>query len=82
MMSNNENASKQAESDALLKVEPDHMEGAPTADNPPAIAGLNYSFLDEKSKHWLRVKQLKVEFNAGNLCWKTMVKDFSFAKTQ
>ncbi len=60
-MSNNENASKQAESDASPNVEPDHVEGAPTADNPPATAGPNDSFLDEKSKHQLRVQQLRIE---------------------
>jgi TolA-binding protein len=37
------------------------VEGAPTADNPPATAGPNDSFLDEKSKHRLRVEQLKLE---------------------
>jgi hypothetical protein len=60
-MSNDENASKQAESDASPNVEPDHVEGAPTADNPPATAGPNDSFLDEKSKYRLRVEQLKLE---------------------
>jgi hypothetical protein len=60
-MSNNENASKQAESNAWLNVEPDHVEGAPTADNPPATAGPNDSLSDKKSKHRLRVKQLKLE---------------------
>jgi hypothetical protein len=61
MMSNNENAYKQAESDASLNVEPDHVEGEPTADNPPATAGPDDSFLDEKSKHRLRVQQLKLD---------------------
>ena len=59
-MSNDENASKQAESDASPNVEPDHVEGAPTADNPPATAGPNDSFLDEKSNHRLRVQQLEL----------------------
>jgi hypothetical protein len=49
-MSNDENASKHAESEASPNVETDHVEGAPTADNPPATAGPNDSFLDEKSK--------------------------------
>jgi hypothetical protein len=48
-MSNDENASKQDESDASPNVEPDHVEGAPTADNPPAKAGANNSLSDEKS---------------------------------
>jgi hypothetical protein len=60
-MSNDENASKQAESDTSPNVEPDHVEGAPTADNPPATDGPNDSLLDEKSKHQLRVEQLKLE---------------------
>jgi hypothetical protein len=60
-MSNDENASKQAESDTSPNVEPDHVEGAPTANNPPATAGPNDSLLDEKSKHQLRVEQLKLE---------------------
>ena len=60
-MSNDENASKQAEFDTSPNVEPDHVEGAPTADNPPATAGPNNSLSDEKSKHWLRVEQLKLE---------------------
>jgi hypothetical protein len=60
-MSNDENTSKQAQSHALPNVEPDHVEGAPTADNPPATAGPNNSLSDEKSKHWLRVEQLKLE---------------------
>jgi hypothetical protein len=60
-MSNKENASKQAESNASPNVEPDHVEGAPTADNPPATAGPNDSLSDKKSKHWLRVEQLKLE---------------------
>jgi hypothetical protein len=60
-MSNDENTSKQAQSDASPNVEPDHVEGAPTADNPPATAGPNDSLLDEKSKHRLRVEQLKLE---------------------
>jgi hypothetical protein len=60
-MSNDENTSKQAQSDASPEVEPDHVEGA-TADNPPATAGPNHSLLDEKSKHRLRVEQLKLEF--------------------
>jgi hypothetical protein len=60
-MSNDENASKQAESDASPNVEPDHVEGAPTADNPPATAGATDSLSDENSKHRLRVEQLKLE---------------------
>jgi hypothetical protein len=60
-MSNEENASKQAKSDASPNVEPDHVEGTPTANNPPATAGANDSLLDKKSKHRLRVKQLKLE---------------------
>jgi hypothetical protein len=60
-MSNDENASEQAESDTSPNVEPDHVEGAPTADNQPATAGLNDSLSDEKSKHRLRVEQLKLE---------------------
>jgi hypothetical protein len=32
-----------------------------SANNPPATAGPNDSFLDEKSKHRLRAKQLKLE---------------------
>jgi hypothetical protein len=59
-MSNDKKASEQAESDASPNVEPDHVEGAPTTDNPPAKAGPNDSFLDEKSKHQLRVEQLKL----------------------
>jgi hypothetical protein len=69
-VSNNENAS-QAESDTSPDVEPDHVEGAPTADNPPATAGPNDSFLDEKSKHRLRVQQLKLDSarkEAENIC--------------
>jgi predicted phage-related endonuclease len=72
-MSNNENAS-QAESDTSPDVEPDHVEGAPTADNPPATAGPNDSFLDEKSKHRLRVQQLKLDLvhkEAENFCKQT-----------
>jgi hypothetical protein len=60
-MSNDENTSKQAQSDASPNVEPDHVEGAPTADNPPPTAGPNDSLSDEKSKHRLRVEQLKLE---------------------
>ncbi len=60
-MSNDENTSKQAQSDASPNVEPDHVEGAPTADNPPATAGPNDFLSDEKSKHRLRVEQLKLE---------------------
>jgi hypothetical protein len=60
-MSNDENASKQAEADASPNVEPDHVEGASTADNPPPTAGPNDSFLDEKSKLKVRVEQLKLE---------------------
>ncbi len=60
-MSDDENASKQAEADASPNVETDHVEGAPTADNPPATAGPNGSLSDEKSKHWLCVEQLKLE---------------------
>jgi hypothetical protein len=37
------------------------VEGAPTADNPPATAGANDYLLDKKSKHRLRVEQLKLE---------------------
>jgi hypothetical protein len=37
------------------------VEGTPTADNRPATAGPNNSLLDEKSKHRLRVEQLKLE---------------------
>jgi predicted phage-related endonuclease len=50
-MSNEENTSKQAQSDASPNVEADHVEGASTADNPPATAGPNDSLPDEKSKH-------------------------------
>jgi hypothetical protein len=60
-MSNGENTSKQAQSVASPNVEPDHVEGTPTADNRPATAGPNNSLLDEKSKHRLRVEQLKLE---------------------
>ncbi len=60
-MSNGENTSKQAQSVASPNVEPDHVEGAPTADNPPATAGPNDSLSDEKSKQQLRVEQLKLE---------------------
>jgi hypothetical protein len=69
-MSNDENTSKQADN-ALPNIEPDHVEGAPTADNLPARAGPNNSFSDEKSKHWLRVEQLKLELariKADNIC--------------
>jgi TolA-binding protein len=60
-MSNYENESKQNESDASPNVETDHVEGAPTADNPPTTAGPNDSFLDEKSKYRLCVEELKLE---------------------
>ncbi len=60
-MSNDKNTSKQAEADPSPNVEPDHVEGAPTANNPPARAGPNDSFLDEKSKLKVRVEQLKLE---------------------
>jgi hypothetical protein len=60
-MSNHENASKQAGSDASPNVEPDHVEGAPIAVIPLATAGLNDSFSDEKRKHRLRVERLKLE---------------------
>jgi TolA-binding protein len=70
-MSNNEKASKQAESDASPNVEPGHhhVEGGP--DNPPATAGPNDSLSDEKRKHQLRVEQLKLELarnKADNIC--------------
>jgi hypothetical protein len=61
MMGKKENTSKQAESDASPNVEPHHVEGTPTADNTPAMAGPNDSFFDEKSKHWLRVEQFILE---------------------
>jgi hypothetical protein len=70
-MINDENASKDAKSAALPNVEPDHVEGAPTADNPPATAGPNNSVLDEKSKHQLRVQQLRIELDCkdtDNIC--------------
>jgi hypothetical protein len=60
-MSNGGNTSKQAESNASPNVEPDHVEGAPTADNPPATAGPNHSLSNEKSKHRLHAEQLKLE---------------------
>jgi hypothetical protein len=81
--SKDENTSKQAKSDALPKVETDHVEGAPTANNPPTMAGPNHSFLDEKSKYRLRVKQLKLEMAqkeakirfTSKLLWKKEFKD-------
>jgi hypothetical protein len=60
-MSNGENASKQAKSDASPDVEPDHVEGALTANNPFGKAGPSESFLDEKSKRRLRVQQFKLD---------------------
>jgi hypothetical protein len=60
-VSNDENTPKQAQSDASPNVEPDHVEGAPTANNPPATAGPIDSLSDEKSKHRLPVEQLKLE---------------------
>jgi hypothetical protein len=60
-MSNDENTSKQAESGTSQNVEPDHVEGAPTANNPPATAGPNDSLSDKKSKHRMRVEQLRLE---------------------
>jgi hypothetical protein len=60
-MSNEENAFKQAESDTSPNIEPDHVEGAPTAKKPPAAAGPNDSLPDDKSKHRLRVEQRKLE---------------------
>jgi hypothetical protein len=65
-MSNDKNASKQAESDASPNVEPDHVEGAPTTNSPPPMAGPNDSFSNKKSKHRLHAKQLKLEFLARN----------------
>jgi hypothetical protein len=49
-MSNDENASKQSESDASPDGEPDHdVEEAPTADNPSAMAGPKDSFWVKKA---------------------------------
>jgi hypothetical protein len=63
-MSNNENPSRKAKADALLEVESDHVEAAPTAGNPPATAGPNDSFLEEKTKYQLRVKKLTLRISA------------------
>jgi hypothetical protein len=55
----------------LLEVESDHVKAAPTTDNPPATAGPSNSFFDEKSKHLLHIKQLKLELarkEADNIC--------------
>jgi hypothetical protein len=37
------------------------MEGAPNANNPPLTADANGLFLQEKSKHQLRVEKLNLE---------------------
>jgi hypothetical protein len=60
-MSNDENPSKQAQADASPNVEPDHVEGAPNANNPPLTASPNDLFLQEKSKHELRAEKLNFE---------------------
>jgi hypothetical protein len=60
-MSEDENSSKQAEADASPNVEPDHVEGAPNANNPPLTASPNNLFFQEKSKHQLRVEKLNLE---------------------
>jgi hypothetical protein len=60
-MSDNENASKQAEVGALPNVEPDHVEAAPNANNLPLTASPNDLFLQEKSKHQLCVEKLNLK---------------------
>jgi predicted phage-related endonuclease len=60
-MINDENTSKQQLSDPSPDVESDHVEAAPTADNITATASPSDSLFDEKSKHRLRVEQLKLE---------------------
>ena len=60
-MSDDENPSKQAEADASPNVERDHMEGAPGTNNPPLTASPDDLFLEEKSKHQLRVEKLNLE---------------------
>ncbi len=60
-MINDENTSKQQLSDPAPDVESDQVEAAPTADNITATASPSDSLFDEKSKHRLRVEQLKLE---------------------
>jgi hypothetical protein len=60
-MSDDKNPSKQAEADTSPNVEPDHVEGAPNANNLPFTASPNDLFLHEKSKHQLRVEKLNLE---------------------
>jgi hypothetical protein len=60
-MSDDENPSKQAEADASPNVEPGHVEGVPNTNNPPLTASPNDLFLQEKSKHELRVEKLNLE---------------------
>jgi hypothetical protein len=48
-MSDDKNPSKQADADASPNVEPDHVEGAPNANNPPLTASPNDLFLQEKA---------------------------------
>jgi hypothetical protein len=59
-MSDDEKPSEQAEADASPHVEPDHAEGAPNAYNPPLTSSPNDLFLQEKSKHELRVEKLNL----------------------
>jgi hypothetical protein len=56
-MINDENTTKEQLSDPSPDVESDHVEAAPSANNPTATAGPSDSFC----KHLVRIQQLNLE---------------------